>query len=254
MSVERTEAIVLRTYNLTESSKIAVLLTPARGKVRAVAKGVRRTKSKFGSSLEPITHIDAQIYRKEGRELQNLAQAETRKAFAPIRSDLKKLGLGSLMCELMEQFVQENEESSAYFLLLSVSLEALSNMSKNCESLLLFFYLKLLAVSGLLPDLKRCAGCRATVQGPAFLDAGTGGVLCSACSAGKGERLSEGSLKILERLSMIDFSMLERTRIAASSVEEMLNALNMYIFFHTGRQLKSAGFLRDIVPVQQKEK
>jgi DNA repair protein RecO (recombination protein O) len=253
MSVERTEAIVLRTYNLTESSKIVVLLTPARGKVRAVAKGVRRTKSKFGSSLEPITHIDAQIYIKEGRELQNLAQAETREAFASIRSDLKKLGLGSLMCELVEQFAQENEESSAYFLLLSISLQALASVSKNHESLLLFFYLKLLAVSGLLPDLSRCARCQSAVQGPAYLDAGEGGILCNACSAGKGERLSAGSVKILERLSVIDFGMLERTRIAASSIEEMLNALNMYIFFHTGRQLKSAGFLRDIIPVQQKE-
>ncbi|UCD57172.1 MAG: DNA repair protein RecO, partial [Candidatus Hydrogenedentota bacterium] len=129
MSVEKSEAIVLHTYNLTESSKIVVLLTPLKGKVRAVGKGVRRAKSKFGSALEPITHIEVQIHFKEGRELQTLSQAETRESFPSIRSDLSRLGLALVMCELMEQFVQENEESSRPFVLLLLSLKTLESMS-----------------------------------------------------------------------------------------------------------------------------
>jgi DNA repair protein RecO (recombination protein O) len=246
MAVEQTEAIVLHTYNLTESSKIVVLLTPGRGKVRAVAKGVRRTKSKFGSSLEPITRVEAQIHFKEGRDLQNLSQAETRDSFPSVRSDLKRLCMASMMCELMEQFVQENEEAGDPFALLSLSLKMLADMSKNHESLLVFFYLKLLEISGLLPDFGQCAHCKNKADDPVYLDAGAGGILCSACSAGKGERVSAGSLRIMERLAAADWRMLERTRIPPALVDEMLHALSAYAVYHTGRQLKSAAFLRDI--------
>ncbi|RJP16129.1 MAG: DNA repair protein RecO [Candidatus Abyssobacteria bacterium SURF_5] len=251
MAVEQCEAIVLHTYNLTDSSKIVVLLTPARGKVRAVAKGVRRTKSKFGSSLEPITRIEVQVYFKEGRDLQNLSQAETRDSYPSVRSDLKRLGLGSVMCELIEQFVQENEEASEYFSLLSTSLKLLSEMPKNHESLLIFFYLKLLDISGLLPDFSRCARCKNPVQGVAYLDAGAGGVLCGACTAGSGEKLSAGSARIMEQLMRTDREMFERIRIPASSVEEMLNALNAYVVHHTGRQLKSAQYLNRVALPQR---
>jgi DNA repair protein RecO (recombination protein O) len=246
MSIEHLEAIVLHTYNLTESSKIVVLLAPERGKVRAVAKGVRRTKSKFGSSLEPITHVAAQVHFKEGRDLQTLSQAETKDAFPSIRSDLKRLGLASVMSELMEQFVQENEEANSYFLLLLSSLKMLSNISRNYETLLIFFYLKMLEIAGLLPDFSHCARCKAPARDPSYLDAGTGGVLCSACSAGMGERISAGSLKIMGSLINIDLELLERIRIPAPSAEEMLHALNAYVFYHTGRKLRSAEFLREI--------
>jgi len=178
MAVEQLKGFVLHTYNLTESSKIVVLLTPERGKVRAVAKGVRRTKSKFGSSLEPLTYVEVQVHFKEGRDLQNLYQAETRDAFPEIRSDLRRLGLASLMCELMEQFVQENEEAGEYFFLLAASLKLLSGMSRNYNSLLIFFYLKLLDISGLLPDFSRCARELAAVVGLLYPVTEAGGLAC----------------------------------------------------------------------------
>lgn len=250
MTAERSEAIVLHTYNLTESSKIVVLLTPDRGKVRAVAKGVRRTKSKFGSSLEPITWVDAQLHFKEGRDLQTLSQADTRDSFPSIRTDLKRLGLGSVMCELMEHFVQENEEATEYFFLLCASLKILSNAARNYESLLIFFYLKLLEIAGLLPELDRCVRCKGPARDPSFLDAGAGGILCRSCSAGMGERISAGSLKIMDRLKAADLAMLERTRIPGPSVEEILNALNAYVSYHTGKRLRSSEFLRRISSMQ----
>jgi len=245
VSVEKSEAIVLRTYNLTESSKIIVLLTPGRGKVRAVAKGVRRTKSKFGSALEPITHVEVQIHFKEGRDLQTLSQAETRESFPSIRSDLTRLGLASLMCELMGQFVQEGEESTPQFVLLLVSLKTLASMSKNYGSLLISFYMKLLDISGLLPEVNFCVRCKGAIRDHAYL-ATVGGALCSKCSAGVGERISAGSLKVMTRLLTTDWTMLERVRLTEQSVNEILNALNAYIFYHTGHELKSAKFLRSL--------
>lgn len=246
MPVEKLEAIVLRTYNLTESSKIAVLLTSERGKVRAVAKGVRRTKSKFGSALEPITRVEAEVYFKENRDLQTLSQAATRESFPAIRSDLTRLGTASVMCELMEQFVQENEESNRTFVLLLVSLKTLESMSKNYGSLLIAFYLRMLDVSGLMPELGRCVGCGGALAGHAYLDAGSGGALCSRCSAGAGVRIRAGSLTIMQRLLATDWPLLERTRVAASSADEILRALGAYVVHHTGRELRSVKFLRKV--------
>lgn len=246
MPIEKFEAIVLHTYNLTESSKVVVLLTPTRGRIRAVAKGVRRTKSKFGSALEPITHIEVQINFKEDRDLQNLSQASTRESFPSIRSNLSRLGLASIMCELMEQFVQENEESSRPFVLLLLSLKMLASMSKNYESLLISFYLKLLDASGLLPELICCLDCKQIVKGRAIFSAAKGGVLCVTCGSGAGDKILVGSLKIMHRLFSSDWPMLERVRISPTSAAEILHVLNAYVSYHTGRQLRSAKFLRSV--------
>jgi len=251
MAAEKLEALVLRTYNLTESSKIVVLLTSAKGKVRAVARGVRRAKSKFGSALEPITLVEAEVYYKENRDLQNLAQAVTRESFPSIRSDLKRLGVASVMCELTEQFVQENEESSQSFVLLFASLKTLESMSKNYDSLLIAFYLKVLETSGLLPEMSRCIGCSGELTHHAYLDAGAGGALCSRCSAGMGEKLRTGSLTIMQRLHATDWPLLERTRVPSSSVQEIMHALEAYISHHTGRRLKSTKFLRSVSNMKQ---
>jgi DNA repair protein RecO (recombination protein O) len=250
MPVEKLEAVVLHTYNLTESSKIVVLLTSLRGKVRAVAKGVRRTKSKFGSALEPMTHVEVQVHFKENRDLQTLSQAVTRESFASIRTDLTRLGLASVMCELMEQFVQENEESSRAFALLLVSLKTLASMSKNYPTLLIAYYLKILEISGLLPVLENCAGCGKELNRPAYLDAGTGGVLCPGCSSGMGERVASGSIKIMRRLHSADWTMFERIRVPLSSEEEILHALGAYISHHTGRELRSTKFLHTVAKLK----
>jgi DNA repair protein RecO (recombination protein O) len=227
------------------------MLTSERGKVRAVAKGVRRTKSKFGSALEPITRVEAEIFFKENRDLQTLSQAATRESFPAIRADLKRLGTASVMCELTEQFVQENEESSSSFVLLLVSLKTLETMSKNYESLLMVFYLRILEVAGLLPELDLCVGCGGELKGHAYLDAGSGGALCSRCSAGMGERVKAGSLTIMQRLLATDWPLLERTRAPASSAAEILRALGAYVAHHTGRELRSAKFLRSMSKLDQ---
>jgi DNA repair protein RecO (recombination protein O) len=246
MAAEKLEAIVLRTYNLTESSKIVVLLTSLRGKVRGVAKGVRHTKSKFGSAMEPITHVEAQIYFKSGRDLQTIAQAVTRDPFLAARSDLVRLGVASVMCELMESFVQENEESSHPFVLLLVSLKTLETMSKNYTTLLISYYMKLLEISGLLPELSRCVSCGGKIVDFAYLDANAGGAVCPRCSAGMGERVGHGSLRIMRRLLDADWRLLERTRAPKASVDEILRALNAYMLHHTGRELRSARFLSTV--------
>ena len=107
----RDEGIVLRTYKLGEADRIIVFVTRGRGKVRAVAKGVRKTKSKFGSRLEPMSHVALQLY--EGRELDIVTQAESIEHFRVIRDDLDRIARASAMLEAVDQMAQEGEVEPA---------------------------------------------------------------------------------------------------------------------------------------------
>jgi DNA repair protein RecO (recombination protein O) len=150
----------------------------------------------------------------------------------------------------MEQFVQENEESSRPFVLLLLSLKMLATMSKNYESLLISFYLKLLDVSGLLPELVCCLDCRKVVGSHAFFNISKGGILCPACSGGAGEKVLAGSLRIMHRLFSSDWPMLERVRVSRNAAASILRVLNAYVSHHTGRELRSAKFLRSVASLK----
>src|SRR3954454_21292169 len=108
MSLYRDEAVVVRTYRLGEADRIIVLFTKARGKVRAVAKGVRKTTSRFGARLEPTTHVALQLY--EGRNLDTITQAETVDHFRAIRDDLDRLTRATSLLEVVDAIVQEGED------------------------------------------------------------------------------------------------------------------------------------------------
>jgi DNA repair protein RecO (recombination protein O) len=105
MALYRDQGVVLRTIKLGESDRIISIATEAHGKVRAVAKGIRKTKSRFGARLEPITHVSLMLY--EGRELDTITQAETLDHFRPIREDLARVGKATAMLEAVDHVVQE---------------------------------------------------------------------------------------------------------------------------------------------------
>jgi DNA repair protein RecO (recombination protein O) len=110
--------------------------------------------------------------------------------------------------------------------------------------------MKLLEISGFLPEVNHCVGCSQTLRNQAYLDAGAGGALCSKCSGGRGRSISIGSLKIMRRLVSTDWTMFGRTRIPASSSDEILSALSSYTTYHTGRELRSAKFLEAVAKLK----
>src|SRR5262245_11182638 len=105
----RETGIVLRTMRLGEADKVVTLVTEGRGKVRAVAKGVRKTKSRFGGRLEPLTHLALQLY--EGRNLDTITQVDTIDHFRGIREDLDRLTQATTMLEVVDAIVQEGEQN-----------------------------------------------------------------------------------------------------------------------------------------------
>ncbi len=173
MSSYRDEGVVLRTHKLGEADRIITLLTKRNGRVRAVAKGVRRTTSRFGGRLEPFTHVDLQIY--EGRSLDVITQAVTVRPYGePFAADYPRYTAGTAMLETAERLTPvEKEPALRQFLLLIGGLRTLGEVAHDPRMVLDAYLLRSLALAGYAPALEECARCGArTPAGPA---GGTGG-------------------------------------------------------------------------------
>src|SRR3954463_5060819 len=184
MPLYRDEAIVLRTHKLGEADRIITLLTRNNGRVRAVAKGVRRTTSKFGSRLEPFTHVDVQL--AEGRNLDTITQAETHDAFAaPLGADYERYTAGTVMLETAERLVtEEKQPSTQQFLLLVGGLRAMVGGERRPSQVLDSYLLRSLAVAGYAPSFEHCARCGTLPTSGAphrWFNPSMGGVLCATC-------------------------------------------------------------------------
>src|SRR5215469_4636330 len=157
----RDDGVVLRTQKLGEADRIITLLTRQNGRVRAVAKGVRRTKSRFGARLEPFTHVDLLIH--PGRSLDVISQAEVIRPYGvPLAGDYPRYTAGTAMLETAERFTpMEKEPALRQFLLLIGGLRALGAGEHGPGLVLDAFLLRSLAVAGYAPALEECARCGA---------------------------------------------------------------------------------------------
>ena len=174
MALYRDEGIVLRTHKLGESDRIVSIFTRQRGKVRAVAKGVRKTKSRFGARLEPPSHVAALFY--EGRELDIVTQAESIDHFRPIRDDLDRLTRAVSMLEAVDQLGLEGEPNQPLYQMLLGALRALAEHSGPL--VVPAFYLKVLALEGFRPVVDRCVEC-GVEDGLVSFDLESGGTRCT---------------------------------------------------------------------------
>ncbi len=236
MGLYRDEAIVLRTQKLGEADRIVTLLTRGSGRVRAVAKGVRRTTSRFGSRLEPFTHVDLQL--AEGRSLDVVTQAETLSPFAGrIGSDYERYTAGTVMLETAERLVVEDKQPALQqFLLLVGALRAMCETGRPPAQVLDSFLLRSLAVSGYAPSFDACARCG--LEGPhrAFSPA-AGGMLCPRCKVPGTASPARETVALLGALLAGDWDV-----VATSDVRhrrEATTLVSAYLSWHLERGLKS---------------
>jgi DNA repair protein RecO (recombination protein O) len=176
----RDEAVVLRTHKLAEADRIVTLLTREHGRVRAVAKGVRRTTSRFGSRLEPFTHVDLML--AEGRNLDTVTQAETLSSFSgTLGNDYERYTAGTVMLETAERLASEERQPSVQqFLLLVGGLRAMAAGERRPAQVLDSYLLRALSVAGYAPSFDACAHCG--LEGPhRWFSPSMGGVLCATC-------------------------------------------------------------------------
>ena len=171
--------VVLRTYKLGESDRIVVLLTQEHGKVRAVAKGVRKTHSKFGARLEPMSHV--KLLLAQGRELDIVNQAECVETLAPMMVDLDHLTNGIAVLEAADQMSMDREPVPHLYRMVVGALRTIADRSGPL--VVPSFYWKLLAAEGVAPELDACVRCGE--EGPLVaFDMDQGGALCRACRTG----------------------------------------------------------------------
>ena len=199
MTLFRDSGVVLRTYRLGEADRIIVLLTRDHGKVRAVAKGVRRTGSKFGSRLEPLSHVALQLW--QGRsDLDIVDQAEVIDAFRVVREDLDRIGKGLSILEVADNLAQERHTDSPLYEMVVGALRALADTERDPTLLAPAFFLKALVLEGAGPILDGCASCgepEGVVELVAF-DLLEGGALCRRCR--RGRPVSPDALGLMRRI------------------------------------------------------
>ena len=232
MTNYRDRGIVLRTYKLGEADRIIVLLTENHGKVRAVAKGVRKTTSKIGARLEPMNHVDVLLHR--GRDLDTVSQVDLLSANVDLRSDLDVLTAGMALLEGADHMTQDREACPQTYRML---LGALSTLAQGASPVLVAaFYWKLLAAEGLSPQLEECVGCGSTDNLVAF-DLAHGGVQCMSCRSGIA--LSSEAL-VLMRQILGGQLVAALTAGESSATSEVTGLATRAMEFHNERRLRSS--------------
>ena len=239
----RDEGVVLRAIKLGEADRIVTIFTQGHGKVRAVAKGIRKTTSKFGARLEPTTRVALQCY--QGRDLDIVTQAETLESNRALREEYALLTHAVPMLEAVDQVAQDREANPALYRMLAGALRALAD-TRNPLVTPAFFW-KLLSLEGFHPMLDACARCEqeGETAGDSELvafDLTEGGTLCRACARGGGRPVTPGGLELLRRVlgGGLNGVLNEEPGPAAHEVEQLgIRALE----HHVERRMRSTVLL-----------
>jgi DNA repair protein RecO (recombination protein O) len=212
VSLYRDEAVILRAQRLGEADRIITLLTRHNGRVRAVAKGVRRTRSKFGARLEPFMMVDVQLYR--GRSLDIVTQVETINPYGDrLASDYPRYTSGTAMLETAERLTdEEGDPAVQQYLLLVGGLRTLSDGSHDPSLVLDAYLLRALAVAGWAASLHDCARCGAPGPHRAFAVA-AGGVVCPGCRPPGSASPAPATIALLAALLAGDWAVADASEV-----------------------------------------
>jgi DNA repair protein RecO (recombination protein O) len=239
VSLYRDEGVVLRTIKLGEADRIVTLLTRGHGKIRAVAKGVRKTASRFGARLEPTSHVACQCYR--GRELDIVTQVETIDAHRALREHYGCLTHAASMLEAVDQVALEREPNPGLYRLLVRALRTLTDQPSPLVSTAFFW--RLLALEGFQPLVDTCARCGDdTGPFPGF-DLDEGGVLCEACTPAGRYRLDPAAAATLRDLLGGRIARVLADPPPAAVLADVERLAIRSLEYHSERRLRSAALL-----------
>ena len=239
----QTEAIVIKKIKLGEADRILTLYTPYLGKIQAVAKGVRRPRSKLAGHLELLTHSLVSLAR--GRNLDTIIGSQTINSFLPLKSDLKLTSYGLYATELVDQFTADHIENHPLFQLLLETMHRLCRGDDN-ELVLRYFELHLLNEVGYRPQLHQCVSCRQVLEPTtnSFCPS-AGGILCPSCSQSQPltHPVSVNALKVLRLLQSSDYSTVVKLKIDPELSHQLEMVMRDYLRYLLEREVKSAAWL-----------
>ncbi len=227
-----------------EADCLLTLYTLHRGKVRAIAKGMRRPGGKLGGHLEPLTH--SKILLLQERDLCIVTQSQTVKGFLPSDNELWRISCALYLIEMVDRFTGEEEEDYLLFKLLEEALSSLCN-SQRTDTILRYFELHLMGHLGYRPQLQQCLKCNSILKPTTnFFSAGGGGVLCPSCSYSERSDypISCEALKVLRFLQSSNQATATRLRTTPEVAMEVEGILHSYIRYFLEQEVKSAKWLR----------
>jgi DNA repair protein RecO (recombination protein O) len=236
VALYRDNAVVIRTQKLGEADRIVTLISRQHGRIRAVAKGVRRTKSKFGARLEPGSYIDIQLYT--GKTFDVVTQVESIENFGDaLSSDYQKWTIASAILEAAERFTNnEGEPALQQFLLLTGALKALAYESHDPSLILDAYLLRSLAIAGYAPSMTVCSRCEAPGPHKYFSLIG-GGSVCINCKPSASATPSAETLKLMSDLLTGDWESADRSELR--NRREASGLVAAYLQWHLERGLRS---------------
>ena len=238
----KTEAVVLRSLRFGEADRVLHLYTLERGRVGAVAKGIRKTTSRFGGRLEPLSHVEALFHQGSG-ELHTVTGVDLIQPHSNAREDPYRLGVGLVGCESMLRLFPEQEanprafEALTRFLDLLDDLPSLAPRRAALEPLGLSFQLKLLWLSGYLPHVGSCAECGSD-EAPAGFSPKAGGVVCRSCATGA-LALSPEGIRGIEGLLRRPLAEAGGAGLGERAAREVLAVISSSYEYHGGFRLRT---------------
>ncbi len=240
----RLDALILKHQDYGEADRIMVVFSKEQGKVRAIAKGVRKLNSRKAGHLEPFTH--SHIFLARGRDMPIITQAQTIDPFNGLRCDLVKIGYTSYVIELIDRFSSEDGENYLLFQLLLETIGRIENFD-DLFTPIRYFELQLLELQGFKPELFSCVKCKKTIQAEdQYFSAELGGVLCPGCGLTTSlvRLVSLPALKYLRHFQRSSYRDILRVRITDKVREEMEALMHHYIMFLLERRLNSPDFIK----------
>lgn len=242
----RVEAVVLRHQNLGEADRLIGLFSRELGKLQAIAKGIRKLRSRKAGHLEPFTRVSLQMAR--GRDFYIITQAETIQAHTTLHEDLLLIGYAAYVVELLDRFTYEEGENRSLYRLLINTLDRLAE-GHNPWLVLRYYEVRLLDHLGFRPQLLECASCQETIQPrDQFFSAAEGGVLCPRCGKSKlGARpISMPALKYLRHFQRSTYAEVTRARPSLEINTELEVLIQHYLTYLLERNLNTPAFIRRV--------
>jgi DNA repair protein RecO (recombination protein O) len=242
-----TEAIVLSRFDFAEADRILTLITPGGGKLKAIAKGIRRQKSRLGGSLEPFAEL--RLALAHGRTFDVVTQAEVIHPWLKLRDDLVSFGTASYIAELANGTLEERHATEGVYLLLKRAYEILdAGMAPNRVAR--WFEMHLADELGVRPEVDRCVECGRLLEAEERYRwvPPLGGVLCERCPGPPYERveLSLDGLKLLKAYQRMDIEALSALRIRPDVEREVEAAMREFLAYSLERSPKSLAFLDEV--------
>jgi len=240
------EAVILSHKDFGEADRIVVLFSRENGKIRTLAKGVRKMRSRKAAYLEPF--MQSKVILARGKTFWIVTQADAVHQNLAIRDSLSKTAEAAYVMELTDRFSIEEEPSRALFRLLVDTLKRINDDGSTYNALR-FFELQLLDQAGFRPDLRNCVGCGKTIIAQdQYFSRSKGGVLCPACGAQQQHprRVSEGALRYLRHFQRSAYADLADVAVPQAVQKEMAALLQVYISSVIERRLNTPDFMRQI--------